>query len=361
MRLLLFILVVLAGLTLCGASLLPLIDSDRWWVRFADFPRLQLAILLGALVLVSTAFLRRYPKAAASLIVAMLIVIVHHAVVLWPYRPTGSRMAQQNCPTEGRLSVMVANVQLSNNPNGRLLEQVRRAQPDVLLILEANDDWTEALAPLAETMPHRRIHTTGSYFGIALYSRLPLVSPEVRYLAGQNTPQIVTGLELRTGEVVDFLGVHPRPPHPSQSALGRDAVLLKAGLLLRDADRPGVIAGDLNATPWERAVGEMQRLARLVDPRAGYGYLPTYDANSWWMAWPLDHVFYEPGFAVAQLERGARFGSDHYPYIARLCRVEPGRSAPPGTADPKLVEQARSVIQRARRQADKQRADDGAG
>lgn len=77
---------------------------------------------------------------------------------------------------------MVAKVQRSNNPDDRLLAQVRRARPDVLLIREANDDWIEALAPLAETMPHRRIHTTGADFGIALYSHLSLVSPEVRYL-----------------------------------------------------------------------------------------------------------------------------------------------------------------------------------
>ena len=67
------------------------------------------------------------------------------------------------------------------------------------------------------------------------------------------------------------------------------------------------------------------------------------------------------GFAATRLALGERFGSDHYPYIARLCRVEPGRSDPPGTADPKLVEQARSVIQRARRQADKEGTDVDAG
>ncbi|MCJ2062761.1 hypothetical protein MKK63_08575 [Methylobacterium sp. J-088] len=75
---------------------------------------------------------------------------------------------------------------------------------------------------------------------------------EIRHLAGQDTPAVVTGVTLRTGEVVDFVGIHPKPPQPWQSARGRDAQLYAAAAVLRAAEPAwarrrngfgGVIAG----------------------------------------------------------------------------------------------------------------------
>ncbi|MES1925539.1 endonuclease/exonuclease/phosphatase family protein [Salinisphaera sp. T31B1] len=352
LRIAAFALVATAGIGLSIASVLPLVPSYIWWIRITDFPRLQSALLLVVLIALAACFVRRYRYASLSLMAVMLATLIYHAVILLPYAPLHGRLEDTDCAPDQRLSVMVANVRLSNDPDGRLIQQVRRYAPDVLVVLEANDQWLDALSPLEQAMPHTITHTTGSYFGIALYSRLPLHSSAVRHLAGQNTPQIVTEVELRTGEQIDFLGIHPRPPHPSQSALGRDGVLLKAGLLLRDSDRPGVIAGDLNATPWERAVTEMRKIARLVDPRRGYGYLPTYDAQSAWMRWPLDHVFYEAGFDVTELIRGDNFGSDHFPYVARLCRVDRSNSETVEATDADTLRDARQTIERARAQSE---------
>ena len=208
---------------------------------------------------------------------------------------------------------MVANVQLGNREASRLLAAVDRETPDLLLALETDAWWDEALRPLEVSMPHTVQKLTGSYFGINLLSRLPLIHPEIRSLAGRTTPSILTGIVLGNGEVIDFVGLHPRPPLPWQSSSGRDAELYAAALRLRDRVEPGIVAGDLNATPWESAVDRMRRIARLIDPRRGYGYVPTFSAHSWWQSWPLDHVFHEGGFATVSLQRLDAFGSDHYP------------------------------------------------
>ncbi len=87
-----------------------------------------------------------------------------------------------------------------------------------------------------------------------------------------------------SGDVVTFVGLHPKPPQVWQSARGRDAELYAAANVLRERTGPGLLAGDLNATPWELAVERMQRLAGLVDPRRGYGYVATWNAKSSWIA-----------------------------------------------------------------------------
>jgi len=165
-----------------------------------------------------------------------------------------------------------------------------------------------------------------------------------------DTPQVVTGVTLASGETVDFLGVHPRPPLPSHSntTLGRDAVLYKAAFLLREREGTGIVAGDFNATPWETAVKRMRQIANLHEPRRGYGYVSTFNANSWWMSWPLDHVFHEPGFATLSLERLSSFGSDHYPFLGRFCRIRGRGEMPAPQSETELIREAEQVIEAAK-------------
>ncbi len=64
----------------------------------------------------------------------------------------------------------------------------------------------------------------------------------------------------------------------------------------------------------------MVRLSGLIDPRRGRGYVATWNAHSSLWRWPLDHVFHEGGFTTVSVERLGAFGSDHFPYLVRLCR-----------------------------------------
>lgn len=350
------ILLVALALIVLAASLLPMPGSEMWLVRIADFPRLQ---MLAASVVVAV-FLVLLARGGVLLRLvlpaALLAVAGFHAATLWPYRPGGASFVE-DCPPEQRLRVMVANVLLGNRQAAPLLELVWREKPDLLLVMETDAWWHEALAPLEEEMPRRIFEITGSWYGLELFSRLELVDPEIIRLAGRDTPAVETGVVLRSGEEVGFLGLHPHPPRPFDPALGRDAQLYAAGLLVRDAERPTVVAGDLNATPWEEAVARMRRVGGLVDPRRGYGYAATYSARSWWRYWPLDHVLHERGFATIRLSRLGPIGSDHYPFMAGLCRLEEGGEQPEklrandlGTAD--------AVLARAREEA---AAADGGG
>lgn len=327
------------------ASFLPAIRTEWWAIRLLDFPRLQIGIALVVLGLLLAPFARRAPRANGLLVVGIVAAVAAHVVTLWPYRPVGAAVAA-DCPAEDSLSVMVANVLLGNRTAAPLLRMIDREKPDLLLAMETNAWWDEAFAPLKRTMPFGIQKITGSYYGIHLFSRLPLVDPEIRYLVDDRTPSIVTGVTMPNGDRVDFVGVHPKPPLPWQSALGRDAELYAAALLLRDRKEPGILAGDLNATPWEEAVERSRRVARLIDPRRGYGYVPTFSATSWVASWPLDHVFHQGGFATVSLKRLEAFGSDHYPYVVRLCRRRDVAGAPLPDLDGDLAH-ARDIMDRA--------------
>ncbi|WP_237478379.1 endonuclease/exonuclease/phosphatase family protein [Lichenibacterium dinghuense] len=343
LRLALLCLLGLSIATALAASLLPFIDTKWWLIRLLDFPRLPFGIATLGLLALLSAFGRSYPRSSLALVAAALVAVGADAVVLWPYRPQGgAALADESC-ADRRLTVMISNVLLTNRQSRTLLDEVRAQKPDLFLAMEVDDWWDKTLEPLSADMPYGATKIIGSYYGMRLFSRLPLSGTEIRFLAGRDTPSIVTKVRLRDGEDATFLGIHPRPPLVGQSALPRDAELYAAAAILRSADGPAILAGDLNATPWEDAVQRTRRVAGLVSPRQGYGYVYSFDAHSWWAKWPLDQIDYKPGFTALSLERLPYIGSDHYPYVVRLCRdpaVEPPPAAPESTDDRARVDEA---------------------
>lgn len=333
LRLALFCLLGLAVAAALAASLLPFIDTRWWLIRLLDFPRLPFGIATLGLLVLLLPFRRSYPGWSLVLALAALVALGADAFVLWPYRPQGGgALADESCPADRRLTVMISNVLLTNRRSQRLLDEVRAQKPDLFLAMEVDDWWDRRLEPLSDEMPYGATKITGSYYGIRLFSRLPLSDTAVRFLAGRDTPSIVTKVRLRDGEDATFLGMHPRPPLVGQSALPRDAELYAAADILRAVDGPAILAGDLNATPWEDAVRRTRRVAGLVSPRQGYGYVYSFDAHSWWAKWPLDQIDYKPGFKALSLQRLPHIGSDHYPYVVRLCR-DPAVKPPPAAAE----------------------------
>ncbi|TXM95097.1 endonuclease/exonuclease/phosphatase family protein [Methylobacterium sp. WL116] len=334
---------ILLAAVLAAASLIPLIPTEWWAVRLLDFPRLPFAV--GSLVvgLALFPFLKGAPSSTLPGLALATLAFAVNAWILCPYRPTGE-MRVDACPAERRLSVLIANVQFGNRNATPLVEAVAREEPDLFLAMETDAWWDEALKPVLASMPHALQRITGSYYGLHFFSRLPLVNGGIRHLGGQDTPAVVTGVTLRSGEIVDFIGLHPKPPQPWQSARGRDAQLYAAASVLRERVEPGVLAGDLNATPWEIAVERMARLSGLIDPRRGYGYVATWNAHSSWLRWPLDHVFHEGGFATVSIERLDAFGSDHFPYLVRLCRQDAQGAKAPPQRDAEDVAKANAVL-----------------
>ncbi|MFC1460285.1 endonuclease/exonuclease/phosphatase family protein [Microvirga arabica] len=155
-----------------------------------------------------------------------------------------------------------------------------------------------------------------------LLSRYELFDPEMKFLFDNFTPSIVTGVRLPDGSAVSLFGLHPQPPQswPQLTAM-RDAHLITAALQARDAQAPGILAGDFNAVPWERVTRRVMRLGKLLDPRVGRGLYSTYHAHSIFLSWPLDQVLYQDKFALLEFKRLPAFGSDLYAILVTLCHL----------------------------------------
>ena len=313
-------LVVALGVTALAVTALPLVRSETFWVRVWDFPRVQIAVCLAvALVAVPLLFSARR-RVTLAFIVLLAIGLAWQVYRIWPYTPLVATQVEavSECAPQSRLRLLVANVLIENRQSTPLLELVEAMDPDVVLLVETDLWWHEALAPLRETYPHAMQLPQANGYGMHFFSRFDLIAPRLQFLIEDGVPSITTGVELPSGERIDFYGVHPKPP-PLHDTDERDAELLLVAQAVRDGDPPAIVAGDLNDVAWSRLNDLFRSISGLLDPRIGRGPHSTFNANWPLMRWPLDHVFFEERFTLLDLDVLDDIGSDHFPFFVALC------------------------------------------
>ena len=340
------VLVAALGLFLLLATLAPLARTGEWWVRILDFPRQQIALLLFVVVLV---WLGTGPRSTASwgFAAALALAGSYQVSRMLPYTPVGRvEIEAVSCSDEHRLRIMVANVLMENRNAEGLLRIVRDARPDVLLVAEGDDWWDRQLAVLDAEYPNALKRPLDNKYGMHLFSRLPLRDAEIRVLVEEDIPSVRASVRLRSGQWVDFHGLHPRPPKPGSDTEPRDAELLIAGREVREAGRPAVVAGDMNDVAWSSTTKHFQRIAEVLDPRRGRGTFNTFSALlPWPLRWPLDHVFATKHFGLSELRLLPHFNSDHLPVLVELChRPDLAARQQPERADADDHERARETI-----------------
>ena len=315
-RLFLGLVVILTILTA-----LPLVETDEWWVRLWDYPRLQIAVLLAVgllgLVLLGPRKGRLFFAALGFGLASLVWQLIQVASYVpgWPVELA----ATKRCAPGRQLRLLNANVLMTNNEAGALLALVHRTNPDVILLLEPGLDWERAMRPLYPAYPHRIGQPLPNTYGLILLSRLPLERPQLRYLMQPQVPSVKAGLRLGTGEVIDFYGVHPEPPYPGDDSGERDAELVRVGREVRESGRAAMVMGDLNDVAWSHSSRLFRRLSGVLDPRVGRGPYPTFPAHLPLLAWPLDHIFVTPHFRLLSIDRLPDIGSDHLPMLFTLC------------------------------------------
>jgi endonuclease/exonuclease/phosphatase (EEP) superfamily protein YafD len=209
---------------------------------------------------------------------------------------------------EPRLELRLVTANLQQSADARALRAWLDAQTADLVLLQ---EVTPALAgQLArwQDYPYRVLAPADSPFGLALLSRLPLHNGQVRR-DSDDIPSIEA--TLGNGEqAVSLSLVHPMPPlspywHHKRN-LGLQLTLQRnaAGGL------PGLLAGDLNASPWSQATRDLHDLGwyRANDLR------PTWPAlGRGWLGIAIDQVLVHGPWRVVEQELGPDLGADHLP------------------------------------------------
>lgn len=304
------------------ATLLPMWRSTKWWVRVCDFPRFQIALLAFAILALLP--FAAWPLNAAQWILfsAVAFAVVWQITWVWRYMP-GAPLevpnADASIDSTDCIALLTTNVLQTTRDADRLLRIVTDAAPDVILAVETDEWWCARLKEgLGASYRYTLTYPLSNGYGLALFSRLELVDPSIRFMVDDAIPSIKTGVRLRSGAVIDLYGVHPRPPSVQQDSTERDIELVRVGLEINNTGRPSVVLGDLNDVAWSPTTSVFKRTGGLLDPRRGRGFFNTYPAGIPGFRYPLDYIFHSRHFAISNMRVLPRFASDHLPLLATL-------------------------------------------
>jgi endonuclease/exonuclease/phosphatase (EEP) superfamily protein YafD len=329
------------GTVMIVATAVPLLRRNAWWIRVFDFPRLQITVIAAAALAIYI-LLWEHASAWRVVFVALLaLALAYQSYMMFPYTVLAQRQVEdaRRPDAGGTVSILFANVLMTNRESSRLLELIREEDPDLVLAVETDAWWQGQLDALADSHPHVVRQPQDNTYGMLLYSRLELLEPQVKFLVQDDIPSIHAQVRLRCGALVELRCVHPRPPAPQEAADSkpRDVELVVVAKELRGRQAPAIVLGDLNDVAWSRTNYRFQEISGLLDPRVGRGFYHTFHAGYPFLRYPLDHCFHTKHFRLVSFKRLSAFGSDHFPVGIQLS-YEPDAAAT--QAEPRDTPQA---------------------
>lgn len=320
MRTIAAILFSLAALLLVGV-LVSLIQSDHWFIRTIDLVREPMSYIAALLLIVAIFVGPPWRWATVALLAAVIAINVWR---IWPYSAlAGTQLELAGAPStpdaERCFSALSANVKVENDQYARLSDQLRRYDPDLLFLMETDERWIEALAPVLARYGHVQTHPQPAAFGLVFATRLPVLKSNVVENTYRDTPTLYATVQPQGSQPVEFIGLHPKPPLPDWNTELRDQNIVRAGIQTPDRLPHAFVMGDFNDVPWSRTTTKFRAMGDWRDPRIGRGTYPTFPANMVLLGWPLDQLMLKGDLRLASFEVLPDNGSDHRAVLARFC------------------------------------------
>ena len=313
---------IAAGLLL--VTLASFTTANDWWIRLWDYPRLAIFTVAGIFTIVAGFALRGKRR----LIVGGVLV----AVTLWQgYRihrytliakpevqfiEADAEVTAKHCFTALSLNVLQ-----DNRDYDRTLDLIRRQDPDIVMLLETDRAWVDALAPVIARYPHKRLVPIPNKYGLVFMTRLPGDELTVHQLVENDIPSIFARLRTRSGQPFGFIGLHPRPPQTGTDTQERDAEIAIGARIAAKSGLPVLAMGDFNDVAWSDTSELFKRVGTYLDPRIGRGFYATFPANVPAFRWPLDQIYFTKSFSIDSLQVLGEVGSDHLPIFTKICLV----------------------------------------
>jgi endonuclease/exonuclease/phosphatase (EEP) superfamily protein YafD len=307
-------------LIILGVGAIALFSSYAGWSIYLEIlSHFQVQHLSISLILFGGLCLTRHKR--LILISLFVLAIQFSQVAVW-YMPHLGRSPE----TSTNLKVLVANLHVQNEQYSKVLDLVKKEQPDIALFMEIDQAWIDQLDTLEEILPYKFGKPNPYNIGIAIYSKQELVNPEFNLFNTENNVGI-TGQLIVNQQPISFVGIHPLPPVKLKFFHLRNRQLDAVAQYVHSLTNPVIVFGDFNITMWSPYFKQMIRKTGLINARQGFGIVPTWPTQSSFkrspvwrqlLSIPIDHCLVSPTIQVANIYTGPNTGSDHKPLIVNL-------------------------------------------
>lgn len=309
------------AILLLATVLISLIPSDAWLIRSVDLVREPMAYIAGLFLILALFVGSRWRWATVA---TLGLVIGINVWRIWPYSGLAATQVElAEAPTTPEdlrcFSAMSANVKVANEQYAKMIQQLRRYDPDLLFLMETDQRWVEALEPILARYDHVQSHPQPDAFGLVFATRLPVLKSNVVENTYRDTPTLYATVQPEASLPIEFIGLHPKPPLPGWNTEMRDQNIVNAGIQTPDRLPHAFVMGDFNDVPWSRTTTKFRELGNWRDPRIGRGTHATFPSDKLLVGWPLDQLMLKGRLELTSFEVLPDNGSDHRAVLANFC------------------------------------------
>lgn len=315
------IVTIFLGYLIISFSLIPFIKSDYWFIRVFDYPRFQ-KFWINAAILICFIPVGKFDSAHDLIFGGLLALNLFYLLsLIWEYTPFAKHQMKRNT-AEGTdvVRIFIANIYQDNQDTQRCIDVIKRCDADLILLVETDKKWHEAVKELHSVYPYRVLRPQENTYGMLLLSRFKIDKHELRFLVEHDIPSITADIITTKQQRFRLYCLHPKPPVPgeAEASTERDAEILIIAKEAKSHKGPVIVAGDLNDVAWSYTTNLFLKVSELLDPRIGRGFYSTFHAKYRLLRWPLDHIFCSSEFYLRELRRLPNIGSDHFPIFIEV-------------------------------------------
>ena len=222
--------------------------------------------------------------------------------------------------TNATVKLLQINVLSQNKQYDDVVSAVKKSGADLALLEEVTPVWLEKLtAGLAPEYAVVQASARDDNFGIALFSKIPVLESRILPLGYVQTPTVAAKFKLgESGAVCGLLATHVLPPLSAQYFRERNLQYDELRLFGNKYSKNLIIMGDLNTTSWSPFFQDLIKTGHLHDSTRGAGLQPTWPAYLYPFGIGLEHCLYSDAFKCIKRSVGSDVGSDHLPLIVEL-------------------------------------------
>ncbi len=304
--------ILVTAIVLLAASAISFLPSDAFSIDLLSHFRFQYFIIaiIGIFICLWQIPDQTWARFSAGILIISLL-LNGWALIL--YFPSSSVSTFKN----DAFKIAVANIYTKNQNHSAVLAFIRQEEADLVLLIETNDRWVEALAPLKNIYVYSYNILRPNNFGMMVLSKEPIGPIKETYFTNsKNVVSLVFKL-LINGKKYNILAAHTAPPIGIKRFRQRNMHLRGISNWASNQNGSTLVLGDLNTTPFSYSYKKFLEISRLNDPREQRGYLATWGPiGLFGFQIPIDHILLSNDLEAASLSVGPDIGSDHRPLIA---------------------------------------------
>lgn len=283
---------------------------DRLWL-FEILTHFTIQYLL-ILVLLTSVFLYRRNR-------IFILFLLFLALNIYKYYDLESVQVIRTSQASQSIKIASINLDMSNTQYAKVLKFIHDYNADILLLTELTPAWLAQLNMLQAKYPHFYHIPEKGGFGIAMYSRFPMLNSQTVVLDNliSPAPSILSEIDVN-GKKITVHGVHLFAPMTNRYFHARNRQLEKLAELTNNTESPLIIFGDMNITSWSSFYKNFIKETSLQQSTTGQGLQPTWPSYLFPFYIQLDHILLSKEFAVVSSSSKSYIGSDHYPLVAEI-------------------------------------------